>query len=198
MKPNMKPLALLHYNLYTRHLPAQVSYCNIFSLADDSTLLKVIHTNDDRIAAAEELNADMRDVYSWDRKWNFYCEPNKCHSLCVSLKKDLDKHPPLFVDSLSITEVDVLKILGIYFDCKLTWSSMIDQLAARSGLRLGAVFRARHYHGQGGLTIAFKSFVCPICEYSNIVFMGAPATHLRKLDSVRNLLRSCVVPLFHL
>ena len=105
----------------------------------------------------------------------------------MSLKKDLDKHPPLFVDSLSIAEVDVLKILGIYFDCKLTWSSMIDQLAARSHQRLGAVFRARHSLGQNGLTIAFKSFVHPICEYSNVVFMGASATHQHKLDSVQKL-----------
>jgi len=78
------------------------------------------------------------------------------YSLCVSFKKDLDKHPPLFVDSLSIAEVNVLRILGIYFDRKLTWSSMINQLAARSRQRLGAVFRARNYLGQSGLTVAFK------------------------------------------
>ena len=36
--------------------------------------------------------------------------------------------------------MDVLKILGIYFDHKLTWSSMINQSAARSYQRLGAVF----------------------------------------------------------
>ena len=63
-------------------------------------------------------------------------------TLCV--QKDLDKHLPLFVDSLSIVEVDALKILGIYFDRKLTWSSMIDLLAACSLQRLGAVFCARH------------------------------------------------------
>jgi len=41
-------------------------------------------------------------------------------------------YSPLFVDSLSIAEVDVLKILGIYLDCKLTWNSIIKQLAAPS------------------------------------------------------------------
>jgi len=50
------------FNLFTRHLPAQVSYCSIFSYADDSTLLKVIPTKADRIAAAEELNADLRNI----------------------------------------------------------------------------------------------------------------------------------------
>jgi len=50
---------------------------------------------------------------------------------------------------------------------------MINQLAARSLQRLGAVFRARNYLGQSGLSIAFKSFVRPICEYSNVVFASS-------------------------
>jgi len=185
-------------HLFFAHLPAQVSYCNIFSYADDSTLLKATPTKDDRIAAAEELNADLRNVCSWGRRWSFYFEPNKCHSLCVSLKKDLDKHSPLFVDSLSIAEVDVLKILGIYFDRKLTWSSMNDQLAACSCQRLGAVFRARHHLGQSGFTIAFKSFVCPICEYSNVVLWEPQPPIYVNWILFRNRLRSCVVPSFHL
>ena len=64
---------------------------------------------------------------------------------------------------------------------------MINQLAARSHQRLGAVFHARNYLGQSGLTVALKSFIRPVCEYSNVVFMGASATHLRKLDSVQKL-----------
>ena len=51
----------------------------------------------------------------------YYFEPNKCYSLCESLKKDVDL-PPLYMDALSIVEVDVLKILGIHFNQKLTWN----------------------------------------------------------------------------
>ena len=96
-------------------------------------------------------------------------------------------HSPLFMDTLYIAEVDVLKILGIYFDRKLTWSSMIDQLAAHCHQRSGAVFCARDYLSQSGLAIAFKSFIHSICEYSNIVFMIASVTHLHKLDSIQKL-----------
>ena len=84
---------------------------------------------------------------------NINFEPTKCHALCVSLKKDVNLHPPLFMDALSITEVDELKILGINFDHKLTWSYMIDQLATRFCQRLGAVYHVKKYLGQSGLTI---------------------------------------------
>ena len=33
--------------------------------------------------------------------------------------------------TLPIEEVDVLKILGVYFDRRLTWGHMIDQLTIR-------------------------------------------------------------------
>ena len=36
-------------------------------------------------------------------------------------------HPPLSMATVPIEEVDVLKILGVYFDRKLTWGCMIDQ-----------------------------------------------------------------------
>ena len=81
----------------------------------------MIPSKDDRIVAADEMKADLDRIHSWRWKWNINFEPTKCHALCVSLKKDVDLHPPLFMDALSITEVDVLKILGIYFNCKLTW-----------------------------------------------------------------------------
>ena len=58
---------------------------------------------------------------------------------------------------------------------------MINQLATHSRQCLGAIYS---YLGGCGLTIAFKSFVRPVCEYGNIIFMGASATHLHKLDLV--------------
>ena len=141
----------------------------------------------DRIAAANEMSADLGRIHSWGWKWNINFEPTKCHALCVSLKNDVGLHQPVFMDTLSIVEVDVLKVLEIYFDRKLTWSYIIDQLATWSRQQLDAVYRVREYLGQSGLTIAFKSFVRPICEYGNIIFMGASATHLHKLDLIQKI-----------
>ena len=51
-----------HLHCSTCHLLALVSHYNLFLYADDSTLLKAIATKDDRIAAANELNVDLRKV----------------------------------------------------------------------------------------------------------------------------------------
>ena len=117
-----------------RHISVQVLHCDkcFNMLMIQLSGIKVIPLKDDRIAAADEMSADLGRIHSWGRKWNINFEPTKCHALCVSLKKDVGFHPPVFMDTLSIAEVDVLKVLGTYFDCKLTWSYMIDQLATRS------------------------------------------------------------------
>ena len=90
-----------------------------------------------------------------DRSGNIITfDPDKCYLLCVSLKKDFDLHRPLYMDALSTAEVDVLKILGIHFDQKLTCSRQC----------LGTIYRVKDYFGECGPTIGFKSFVN--CEAS--------------------------------
>ena len=88
--------------------------------------MKVIKSKEDWITAAEEIIADLNRVFSWGRMWNINFESTTCHSPCVSLKRYVECDLPLFMDSLSIEDVDKLKILGFYFDRRLTWSSMIE------------------------------------------------------------------------
>ena len=142
--------------------------------------MKVILLKDDRTIAADALNADLDRIYS-----NINYEPAKCCTLCVSLKRDVNLYPPLFMASFPIDKVDVLKILGIHFDHKLLWSYMIDQLATCCHQRLGALYCIRDYLGQSGIITAFRSFVRQVCEYGGVIFMGASITHLQKLDSVQ-------------
>ena len=112
-------VSLSLFNLYICYLP---THCTLLQYADDSTLIMVVPSKEDRIIAADEMNADLARIHLWGQMWNVNFEPAKCHSLCVSLKRDITLHPPLFMATLPIKEVDVLKILGIYFNRKLTWS----------------------------------------------------------------------------
>ena len=104
---------------------------NYFENLEVGILSEIFRRKEDRRAAADEIMVDLNRVFSWGKVWNINFEPAKCHSLCVSLKRDLDCHPPLLMDSFSIQEVDSLKILGFYFDRRLTWSSMIESMATR-------------------------------------------------------------------
>ena len=83
------------FNLYICYLPDQILHCTSLQYAEDSTLIKVLPSKDNRITAADKMNADLASIYLWGRMWNINFEPAKCHSLCVSLLRDIDTelHP---------------------------------------------------------------------------------------------------------
>ena len=82
------------FNLYVRHLPSQLKSCLLVSYADDSTLLKVIPTKHLRLSAAVEINADLYSIADWGRRWQIEFESLKSNAICVSLKRDVEEHPP--------------------------------------------------------------------------------------------------------
>ena len=119
------------FNLYVRHFQSQLNSCLLVSYADDSTLLKVIPTEDLRLSAAVEINADLCSIADWGRQWHSEFEPLKSNAICVSLKCDVEEHPPSFMNGVLIKESKVLSILRFYFDSCLTWGYMIDSTVQR-------------------------------------------------------------------
>ena len=89
--------------------------------------------------------------------------------ILLSLKKDANLHPPLFMATLFIAKVRI-----IHFDRKLTWSYMIDQLAIRSCQQLGAVYCVRV---RVVSPIAYKSFVRPIYGTAQLQLHSRVSVH---------------------
>ena len=52
---------------------------------------------------------------------------------------------------------------------------MINHLTTRCRQQLGALFCIREYLSKSILVIAYKSFVKPMCECGNVIFMGTSA-----------------------
>ena len=115
------------FNLYVRHLPSQLKSCLLVSYVDDSTLLKVIPTKDLRLSVAIEINADLCGIADWGRRWHIEFKSLESNALCVSLKHDVEEHPPLFMNGVLIKESKVLSILGFHFDSRLTWDYVYDR-----------------------------------------------------------------------
>ena len=65
---------------------------------------------------------------------------------------------------------------------------------------MGALYHVRDFLGPRGFTVAYKSFVRPVCEYGSAAIMGASATHLSKLDSIQKIAErfsGCEFPSLH-
>ena len=66
----------------------------LYLFADDSTLCRTICHPSDRQAAASSLTADMGKITNWSNTWNMSFNPDKSHTLTMSLRKDRLENPP--------------------------------------------------------------------------------------------------------
>ena len=67
----------------------------LYLFADDSTLCRTIGHLSDRQAAASSISADLVKITSWSNTWNMSLNPDKSHTLTMSLRKDrLEPTPP--------------------------------------------------------------------------------------------------------
>ena len=120
------------------------------------------------------------------KKWHIAFEPAKSSALCISLKRDLQDHPSLVMDSVPIVEVETMSVLGFRFDRRLTWAAMIDKMVSHSRQRLGCLRRILDYLDSNTLQLVYKAFIRPIMEYGNVAIMGKSAMQLGRLDAVQN------------
>ena len=141
----------------------------------------------------------LQNIADWGRQWYIEFEPSKSNAICVSLKRDVEEHPPLFMNNVPIEESKVLSILGLHFDSRLTWDYMIDSTVRCCRQRLGCLRRISEYLGTEGLSLAYRAFVRPIAEYGGILLLAAGAIQLSKLDRMQQfaerLCSSSFVPL---
>ena len=67
----------------------------------------------------------------------------------------------------------------------MTWGPMIDAIAKKARIRIGALYRMRSMLDSGNLKLMYIAFIRSILEYGSVQFMGAASCHLEKLDRIQ-------------
>ena len=80
---------------------------------------------------------------------------------------------------------DRIMLVGYIFDSKMTWGPMIDMIAKKARIRVGALYRMRMMLSSENLQLIYIAFVRSILEYGSTEFMGAAQSHLQKLDRIQ-------------
>ena len=123
--PQGSVLGPLLFLLYINVIVQSVTHCNIRLFADDTCIF--IEVND-RDEAAELINADLKKIHEWSKKWLINFAPSKTKSLIISTKKDFNLNPPLFLNNQHIEEVKSHTYLGVTFCRNLRWSAHINSV----------------------------------------------------------------------
>jgi hypothetical protein len=153
--------------------------------ADDTNLF----FSDKNIYVVEsQVNNELRKLSEWFRsnklslnvsKTNFIVFGNKQFPVNFSQIK-------LVLDGNILERTDCAKFLGVYLDEKFKWTQHLNHISNKVSRGLGIMGRLMKILPPDVLKTLYFSLVYPYLSYCNIIWGGARATALHKLEILQN------------
>ena len=182
--PQGSVLSPLLYLIYVNDLPVQpTSNCRAAQFADDVSLWT---TNSSKKVTFLRLQRALDEVQKWCSKWRIKLNVAKTQLVSFSYAKQAMK---LKLFGHQITEQKEMKLLGVTFDKRLSFTTHCRSKAAKAMQRVRLL---RMVSGQGwgarASTILklYKQYVRPVLETGYVATCKAPTCNLARLQRVQN------------
>ena len=181
--PHGSVLGLLLFLLYIMEL-FYILENKLIGYADDSTLLAVVPSPVVRVAVAESLIRDLGRISEWCDLWGMKLNESKTKTMIVSRSRTMNPQSPTLTIGGTVLKVsDVLDILGVTFDSKMTFEKHLRSVSRAASERLGILKKSwRVFHDRSLLGRCFRGFVLPVLEYCSAVWCSAADTQFKLQD----------------
>ena len=163
--PQGSHLGPLLFSLFINDLIDSLSSSTLL-FADDMKLYRQINSSQDLII----LQIDLNTIFNWCLRNNMYLNIAKCYFMRFSR---LIKPVPAqyHINNTDLSQVSVIKDLGVYLDNKLTFTEHCNIVIDRANRMLGFIKRgSRDFKNIFAVKTLYTSLVRPILEFSNIIW----------------------------
>ena len=150
--------------------------------ADDTTLLEIV---DDPVVSAGRLNSDLHKISVWADKWLVTMNPVKSRNVIFSLKHNKQVHPPLFLSSNIVKDVESHTHLGLTLQSSMSWRKHIVRVFEKASKRLNMLKFVRFKVDRSILTSLYKSLIRPLMEYGDVIWNNCYDCDSALLDGVQ-------------
>ena len=107
--------------------------------------------------------------------------PKKFQMLVLGEKTNLT----LNTDSVTLTSVETVELLGIEIDKNLNFSGHISNLCRRAKLRLHSLNRIRNFLQRDQLLLLVNSYILSVFNYGSIIWMFHGKVQSREIDNIQ-------------
>ena len=166
---------LLYINDITRHIESPLRL-----FADDCILYKTIKTPED----ATKLQQDLDLLHEWAVKWQLRFNVTKC----TIMRFTRSLSPIIFNYKLNGNNLNTSSehsYLGVTLDSKLSWSSHINNTAAKANRTLSSLKHNLSKCSSSVKESAYLAIVRPSLEYASVVwdpYHNSKIEHLEKVQ----------------
>ena len=130
---------------------------------------------------------DLKNAIEW-------CKPNKmqlhygkttCMLVGTRQRLNMSNKLNIQVNDTCIQNVSKQKLLGIYIDESLTWSSHIDHLCLHISTKISLLRNLSKYVPVKVLKMFYQSYILPCIDYGSITWGSASSLHLERLNKLQ-------------
>ena len=187
--PEGSILSPLLFSCFINDLPLSVN-ANCLMFADDVKIYHRIQTQSDCTLLQKQLDA----LCHWSQLWGLTLNAAKCKVLTLSLRRDRVAGT-YHLGGETLERVTEMRDLGVILDEKLTFASHVECVARKANGALGLLIRSfqtgkhgKTFYGcdSGAIISAYCANVRSILEYGSVIWGGAAATHLARLESIQH------------
>ena len=133
------------------------------SYADDNTPFFV---GDDLNDVILKLQNASKTLFKWFNDNQMKANPDKCHFICSSSVKT-----SIMIENKQIRNSSCEKLLGVFFDSKLTFQSHIDNICKKASQKLNAISRITPYMDFNKKRLAVNAFLMTQFNYCPLIWM---------------------------
>ena len=185
--PQGSVLGPLFFILYSSSMFTGLQCLNV-AYADDTTIYVIIPRPRDRLLAAEKLNKDLTFIKAWCAQWNMELNATKTKSIRFSRSRTaIPEHPDLYIGDTKIGDEEKLKLLGVWFNSKITFEYHVRTIAHTVSQKIGILRKCWQTYQENSIVLkCFYSFILPFFEYCSVVWRSSAPTHLKMLQRMFN------------
>ena len=133
--------------------------------ADDCILYRQINSSSDSTILQEDIDR----LLSWSTSWQLKFNTEKCHTVCISRKRDSTK-TSYFLGNKLLAESDSFSYLGVTVSSDLRWNDHVKSICAKASRTLNFIRRNIYKCHPEVKARAYLSLVRPQLEYASSVW----------------------------
>ncbi|OOZ40505.1 reverse transcriptase domain-containing protein [Solemya elarraichensis gill symbiont] len=180
------------FNVMVNDLPQVVSKCTCSQFADDTSIRK---SNRNLSFAKKSIEEDLENVSNWCERWGFKLSQLKT-KLVVFTHRTIPKDFTIQFMNSSLPLDHHTRVLGLFFDCRLSWQIHIDYLIQKSYKIINLLrYITGTQWGCHGPTLLqlYRALMRSRLDYGSQAYNSASNSMKKKLDVVvHKALRLCI------
>lgn len=190
--PQGSILGPLLFIMFINDLPLYTNSANTDMYADDTNLY---FSGESKSEIERNLQISLNSLSTWCKYNGMLLNTSKTKVMLITTyqkrtsltSENLDLH--FNNDDLNTITGD--KILGIFVDNNLTWSTHIDKLCKKISANLWLLSNIKEFLSTEHRTIFYKTYIQPHIDYCNIVWGGTTQLNLNRIFRLQK--RACKI-----